>query len=545
MTNFKIGDKVRINNVDGIGFGFIYFKNGMETEVLDTDWNGIYLATKNHKPGDNGLVITNDELHCVEKVEKPLTFTEGDFLRINNVDKIMFGDEHFSNGDVAMVVGNLLSDKDSPRVKSVKKPGKLLTIAPWEMEHVEKASEPVPGATNGFLSSKYGPGKEDNNPLGLETGDKVRILDVDKITTAPGRFKTGEIVEVRVDEDNDVFLVTIDGPGVILYNHENEFIEKVTTVDVVEEEAYYEDAKELGVVSGDRVRILNARAIMFSGDKFGNGDVLEVTVRDGEVFLRYEGDSQGLYLHRDEFHAVEVVKEGEVPTQAPMACCGQVRIKELEERVEALEVEVAASRKPTPMPMAIPEYQSSGFRLLASGNITITSDQGRKEAIELAQKIIEEETALTERTIGGSDGMSYGIFVVVPKFEVDTKKRTVKVDLLGATVPSVYATGVAKCDPSDVFNEDIGKAIAILRAKGKSIPEKLLKAPNPSSYKVGQRIIGGPSAFTTARGKESTIVDTGLDGYFTDAYNTGREDKLTWIGPRSIERILEDTGVEY
>ncbi len=103
-----------------------------------------------------------------------------------------------------------------------------------------------------------------------------------------------------------------------------------------------------------------------------------------------------------------------------------------------------------------------------------TANQLRAEIIEKAKGFIEESKV--ELTLNRGRG-----YVIHPgwicdlTFEVNEKKRTVVAIL--SWKPDHYkksdvkARGIAKCDPSDVFNEHIGKAIALGRALGLDVSE--------------------------------------------------------------------------
>jgi hypothetical protein len=83
------------------------------------------------------------------------------------------------------------------------------------------------------------------------------------------------------------------------------------------------------------------------------------------------------------------------------------------------------------------------------------------------EKMIEYSREFTSRT---SYRFDFGI-MVKPKFFVNAKKRTVAVKLFGVNSGRQYGeVGLAKCIPTDVFNEEIGKAIALHRALKKTVP---------------------------------------------------------------------------
>ncbi|PAE24015.1 hypothetical protein [Bacillus sp. 7894-2] len=71
------------------------------------------------------------------------------------------------------------------------------------------------------------------------------------------------------------------------------------------------------------------------------------------------------------------------------------------------------------------------------------------------------------------------------EFIVNAEKRTVVALLRGAGSGVIRGRGIAKCDPSDCFNEHIGKAIALRRALGLDVPSEYLNAPEPEGVQVG------------------------------------------------------------
>lgn len=72
MAKFKVGDKVRILNVDAIMYGRMYFDNGDITEVVDLFSNGPELkrtAPLSKGADSDSLYISRDEFHAIELVE--------------------------------------------------------------------------------------------------------------------------------------------------------------------------------------------------------------------------------------------------------------------------------------------------------------------------------------------------------------------------------------------------------------------------------------------------------------------------------------------
>ena len=76
----------------------------------------------------------------------------------------------------------------------------------------------------------------------------------------------------------------------------------------------------------------------------------------------------------------------------------------------------------------------------------------------------------------------------VVEFVVNEHKRTVVAIARGAQTNIIHSKGIAKCMPGDVFNADIGQAIALARALQIDIPVEFLKAVQPSEVVVGMKV---------------------------------------------------------
>ncbi|HEY9569582.1 MAG TPA: hypothetical protein VIR26_01215 [Metalysinibacillus sp.] len=81
----------------------------------------------------------------------------------------------------------------------------------------------------------------------------------------------------------------------------------------------------------------------------------------------------------------------------------------------------------------------------------------------------------------------YNGWVLIAEFVVNAEKRTVVALLKGFETLEIATKGIAKCHPDDVFNEHIGKAIALGRALGKDVSE-FENAVQPNEIVVGHSI---------------------------------------------------------
>jgi hypothetical protein len=75
------------------------------------------------------------------------------------------------------------------------------------------------------------------------------------------------------------------------------------------------------------------------------------------------------------------------------------------------------------------------------------------------------------------------------EFHVNRDKRVVTA--LVKRGNAVLAKFTAKCSPADVFHAEIGKAIALRKALGLTVPGEYMDAPQPTEVRVGDVVTGG------------------------------------------------------
>lgn len=172
----------------------------------------------------------------------------------------------------------------------------------------------------------------------------------------------------------------------------------------------------------------------------------------------------------------------------------------------------------------------------------LTSNQQRAAIIEKAKQFVENivgEYDSFYTTIGKHKNQS-----VTPIFHVNEKKCAVTVLIYGAFSKRLIFKGIAKCNPSDVYNEHIGKAIALGRALGLDVSE-FEQALQPTTIVEGMIVHGSGCVYHTAKDKDVSVVKILNDGgYLVDAKNTYRDDKLTWVAKHQ-GRIINDTNAIY
>lgn len=334
-----------------------------------------------------------------------------------------------------------------------------------------------------------------------KVGDKLEIVDVSKILTSPfDDFKNGDILVV------DKVVVGIgletsrvkDGVYLGLFDSELKNVRKVCSA-------------KFNV--GDKIKIINVDGIRFGEDKWQNGDITEVVqVLDNgcirALCTKGVNESTPFMISKSEFDCIEKVEEKEMSDE-------DSRIAALEEEVEKLKAEVAE---------------------LKGGQTT------KKEPNEDRKRIINEAKEFVEskKDDEGDVYLPYGS-CATPYWIVNKEKRTVVVLLHGYITGTLLAKGVAKCAPDDVFNEDIGKAIALGRALNENV-SKFENAPKPGDIAVGQVVEVIVSSISGRKAKVTSMAPA-FDG---DRFGTAfLADYIPgWAGSKQV-KIIDDTEAQY
>lgn len=229
----------------------------------------------------------------------------------------------------------------------------------------------------------------------------------------------------------------------------------------------------MGLKIGDKVRILDVDAILCGHEYWKNGDVTVVVYisDNGNPYLRTgEADPIGLVITPEELHAIERIDDEKKPTK--------------KQRIEALEREVAELKA---------EMETLRDVKKKAAENPQTANQLRAEVIADAKSFVKEHTdkkgrvciAVPDSRPGYSD---WGVSEI--RFEVNAEKRTVVALAIGGFSGKVREKAIAKCAPDDIFNADIGKAIAVGRLFGLDV-ERFVNAPKPDKLVVGTYTSGG------------------------------------------------------
>ncbi|WP_047475459.1 hypothetical protein [Bacillus siamensis] len=119
----------------------------------------------------------------------------------------------------------------------------------------------------------------------------------------------------------------------------------------------------------------------------------------------------------------------------------------------------------------------------------------RDEIVEMAKADVENLKAYGKQSSRSTSlgNLTYREYYYSVEFKVSSNKRKVSaliypIGRLGFISGRPIHVGRAKAAPDDCFNVHIGKAIALRRALGLTVPDEYLNAPQPTEVRVGDVI---------------------------------------------------------
>src|SRR5690554_5508771 len=288
---------------------------------------------------------------------------------------------------------------------------------------------------------------------------------------------------------------------------------------------------------GDKVRILDASKIDGGSDYWKDGDVYEVVNEDRQdIYVVAPGSLNGYWYVTKGTETPYIEKVSDKPTKNQrIAALEQAQVS-LEQQVETLLRRVEALENGT-------SYTHTP-RLSVKEVEPVSANQARKAIIDEAKAFVEKVTEHIgrhhSREIKGYGRLNDvgNEWILCPYFEVKSEKREVTVVLKTRTHGKLQSKGIAKCAPDDVFNADIGKAIALGRALGLDVT-RFEQAVQPTELVIGMVVEDIDDDFPIAHGKVAEIEPKdcqGQRGYRTDK---GFYAYLTHA------KILDDTEAQY
>ena len=220
------------------------------------------------------------------------------------------------------------------------------------------------------------------------------------------------------------------------------------------------------------------------------------------------------------------------------------RLNETEAKIAALESKVAALETV----LADKSKLTTGERLKAHTDANAsdyyrrlrfpTPNQRRADVIKRAQAFVADtlaEVGEQHPTKRGANNV-YNNWVSRTEFVVNAEKRTVVAIVRIKFGDRILTKAIAKCAPDDVFNADIGKAIALGRALGVKVPKEFTDAPKPTEVVVGTKI----KYYGTRTGEFSFDIQTESES----EARTNNAD-LNGADPNYFVKIVDDSDAVY
>ena len=352
----------------------------------------------------------------------------------------------------------------------------------------------------------------------FKVGDKVRILDVRSIGYS-WDLTEGAIYEVLGKEvggenhrrHNAIIVRDDAGDDFSIADNEYHAIEKVEP-----------DTPKYSIVK--REAIVGERILV--GDKsdglghYHEGDILTVCRKGPRgVYAEELEDIPGgnFFIGPSEY---EVILE-----EAPPNRKTDDRISALEAEIETLKAQVYTLEKNkanTPSLAQVISGASPNYR--------------RKDAIERAKSFVANVNDRTHGSVNSDGNRLFNVQATKLSFHVNTEKRIVTALAHGAGSGRLRGKAFAKCAPGDVFNADVGKAIAAGRLYGFDVSE-FERAVQPSGAVAGMRIEGASYELPECRGVRTCY---GSDGSKVYTYAS----KYGWYYAPYVT-ILDDTEAQY
>lgn len=162
----------------------------------------------------------------------------------------------------------------------------------------------------------------------------------------------------------------------------------------------------------------------------------------------------------------------------------------------------------------------------------LTPNQQRAELIQKAKKFVDR-TIYEHRQLAGltGDEISFKYRFLNLEFIVNTDKRVVVAILKDPHSKKVVYKGKAKCMHDEVFNESIGKAIALAKLLQIDIPVEFLEAVQPTKKAYGMDVVYEETGLTYS------LISTG------EVLEDGCAHISSPVGRNGI--IIDDTNAQY
>ncbi|MCY7423479.1 hypothetical protein [Bacillus amyloliquefaciens] len=283
---------------------------------------------------------------------------------------------------------------------------------------------------------------------------------------------TKKYVRIKKAKSSDLaYSVYIGRVFTVIDENENEYI--LHSVNVLKEDAELIVTEKRKAAVGERVLLT---APTNTKGKYLVGDVF--TVREsGETGVRVDENEFMTLWHKE----YEVIVNNEVKNEEADGM--KIDLNAMGDR------EIYAHGEAVMEAIKKRMFQA-GFRAAKQAHRKLAGMNSKKSTQARRDEIVEQAKADVEKLAN-----KYGYYYAYGRntkaeFIVNCEKRTVVTILRWIADGQIVARGIAKAAPSDCFNVHIGRAIALRRALGLTVPDEYLNAPQPTEVRVGDVVRG-------------------------------------------------------
>lgn len=248
------------------------------------------------------------------------------------------------------------------------------------------------------------------------------------------------------------------------------------------------DRSGSGGSDGEFFRVGNIGVYCVDGDVDFNGCGNSYVLPGGEWFVNTEGYAVLEPVEPAVSAAPTLLSAQPAESQAAANIASlALRLTQAEAKITALESAIGAltERKVAsgPVDTALPTFATPPIK---------SAQQIRDEIVERAKADVSDLRKFSGTNLRGTafhfwpqtelPTQYYPLHAV--EYVINREKRTVAA-LIRSQSYGVLARGIAKCAPGETFNAALGRAIALHRALGLTVPAEYLDAPGPTEVRVG------------------------------------------------------------
>ena len=232
---------------------------------------------------------------------------------------------------------------------------------------------------------------------------------------------------------------------------------------------------------GDKVKVIvNNHSFYKKGETF----VVKSVDVDGDVY-----DENGICAGSNRIKLVD-----SKPTKKQRITVLEETVATLTEQLQALQQQVNERFEPSTVVVAVDGDTASLAKVIEETSVK-TANELRAEIIEKAKWFVKEHSCgvyyqipSVSKSLSETADIYFGLTEKLD-FEVNEPKRTIVALSRCCSDGEVHHRGIAKCHPDDVFNVDIGKAIALGKMLQLDVSE-FENAVQPTEWVVGMGLRG-------------------------------------------------------